>query len=410
MIAHLKALFFHMISATVFFVASPLIYGADLPDFTSLHKQYVNQYASSITNESLSGSSDQYYYTSYYLHGMLSAVESTQDETMLQNVIRYIDNMLSKATVNSAGYKVWGPLSAAGAPGQMNSYKACGPIARAAAVIMQSPTFRTKYASTASRYVDFVDNSIIQYWHVKTYSKAIPWLPADLGGWGTYTVWESSASHLGQIAVSLYSATRNAPTTNTPMYLDIATRVSQAFKRKLQPQGTGWIWDKGLLNASNDPGNLAGVPDTSHINDEARLLVFAYEAGIVFTLADIQKLANTLTDTVWNGSTDNPLFSNYINGSNIAYRTSTDAGSVGNIYAGSALLGKYSSKAQIAISDMMKAIADGKQNASIAYNSSSYGKVALSGHLMRNGGAAPMQTPAKQTPATPTNVVTQTPH
>ncbi len=172
------------------FTAS-LTHAADLLDFRALHAQYVNQYAAHMENESLSGYPEMgYYYMSYYLHGMLSAVEKTQDEAMLQKVIHYIDNMLSKTTVNSAGHKVWGPFEkSSGNPVQLYFYKACAPIARAAAVIMRNPTFREKYGSTATRYINFLDDSFIQYYYVETFGKKIPFLDKDLGGKDTSVWW-----------------------------------------------------------------------------------------------------------------------------------------------------------------------------------------------------------------------------
>ncbi len=52
-----------------------------------------------------------------------------------------------------------------------------------------------------------------------------------------------------------------------------------------------------------------------------------------------------------------------------------------SIYAGWALLGAYSSKAQQVLNSTLKAIDEGQ---TIGQNGSSYGYVALSGHLLRN--------------------------
>jgi hypothetical protein len=377
------------------FTASPT-HAADLLDFRALHAQYVNQYTNDMENQSLSGHPTMgYYYFSYYLHGMLSGVEKTQDEAMLQKVIHYIDNMLSKTTVK-AGHNVWGPFeSSSGRPIQLYFYKACTPIARAAAVIMQNPTFREKYGSAATRYINFLDDSFIQYYYVETFGKKIPFLDKDLGGINTSGSWSGKASLFGETATSLYVATKDARTARTPMYLDIATRVATGFKRRLQPKGSGWVWDEGLVAISD---NYAKTPDTQHANTEARLLVLNYEAGVVFTLNDVQKMANTLSDNIWNGSTSNPLFSNYINGSNSQYRTRTQAGQNGAVYAGWALLGKYSTKAQMAVSYLLKAIVDGKKNPSIGYNATRGGKIALSGHLLRNSSTAPILSPSSNVP------------
>jgi hypothetical protein len=98
----------------------------------------------------------------------------------------------------------------------------------------------------------------------------------------------------------------------------------------------------------------------------------------------VERVANTLSDTIWNGSSADALFANYINGSNTIYRNRSEAGRNGLIYAAWVLLGGYSEKAQQAASYLLKAIVEGRKNPSINYNASSYGKVALSGHLLRN--------------------------
>jgi hypothetical protein len=196
------------------------------------------------------------------------------------------------------------------------------------------------------------------------------------------------------------------------VYLDIATRVGTAFKRKIQINGTGLIWDNGVFNDSNDPGNTAGVPDTSHATDAVRLVVSMYEAGIVFSLSDVQRLTNTLTDIIWDGSTSAPRFANYINGANTTYRN-IEAWRNGAIYPGWALLGKYSAKAQNAMSYLLKAMIDGgNPSPSISANASSYGFVAQSGHLLRNSSIAGNTLSAVtsvQKPSSPINLLVTRP-
>ena len=234
------------------FTAS-LTHAADLLDFRALHAQYVNQYADHMENQSLSGHPEMgYYYMSYYLHGMLSAVEKTQDEAMLQKVIHYIDNMLSKTTVK-AGHKVWGPFeSSSGRPIQLYFYKACTPIARAAAVIMRNPTFRKKYGSAATRYINFLDDSFIQYFYVETFGKKIPFLDKDLGGINTTVSWSDKLSLFGETATSLYVATQNAPTdTDTDVFghSDTASlRDSKDVCNLKAPVGSGmWVSLRSLV-------------------------------------------------------------------------------------------------------------------------------------------------------------------
>jgi hypothetical protein len=340
-----------------------------LLNFSSLLHQYVNEF--NLTTESLSGDGYDYYYLSYDLDGILSGAEKTEDEVLLQKALGYIDNMLSTAKdLNGDGYREWPPMDSNNRPQQLQMYQSIAPIARAAAVIVNSPTFQDKYRATAQRYIQFVDDHVIQYWYKKVYNSSKVPCP---GG----AVWDDKCSLVGIVLASLYRATGDS------LYEELATQTGQAFQNRLEPYQTGSIWDNGIIPLGYG-GNQEGVPDTSHANREAMMTVFMHEVGIVFTRADVERLANTLTDIIWDGSVESPLFANYINGSNQPYRSYTDPGRNGYIYFGWALLGKYSPRAQEALSYTLKAIIDGKQNPSLLANSSYRGLTALSGHLLRN--------------------------
>jgi hypothetical protein len=298
--------------------------------------------------------------------------------------MHYLDNMLSKARdLNGDGYLEWGPIDSNNRPYQLYMYQSLGPMARAAALIMNNPTFRSKYQTQAQRYIRFVDDHVIQYWYKKVYNSSK--VPCPVG-----IVWDDKCSLGGMILSFMYQATVDV------LYRDLAKGVGEGFKSRLQPARTGWVWDNGII-PSGYGGVYAGVPDTAHTNRESMMVIYMHEAGIVFSLSDVQRMANTLADTIWNGSITNPLFSNYINGSNIVFSNRTQPGSNGAIYLGWALVGGYSDKAQEAVSYLLKAIVDGKSNPSVDYNATSYGKVALSGHALRNSALGSLRS-VKETP------------
>jgi hypothetical protein len=336
------------------------------------------------------------YFLSLQLHGIISAVEALQDEAIMERLAKYIDAMVASARdLNDDGFPEWGPLLN-DAPNQLNNFQGCAPIARAAAVVAESPKLRAEYSDKAREWVAYVDRSVIQYWYIKRYRGKIPWLPEDLGGWATYPTWSDKASHLGSIATNLYRAT------GKPLYRDIALRVGRGFKRKLSPHGEGWIWDNGTVDL---PDNHEPVPDTSHANREPRMMVEMYEAGLVFTRSDVVRMGRTLTDTIWNGSLTSPLFSNYINGSNAQYRRYTEPGENGTVYDGWPFPGVEEPKVQEVMFAILKAIENGQRNASLDRMNNATGKLALSGHLLRNfvkrkPGEPPAQDPSRRPPET----------
>lgn len=356
-----------------------------------------------IQAEVLTGDAGIYYTTSYYINGLLSAVEATKDEALLQETMGYIDTMIDRATttvysaIGGGAHLEWLPVENSHGylrPEQMNHYQGSVPIARAAAIIMNIPEFKTKYQANAQRYIDFVDDSVIKYWFDKDTGEynalgqsnwpwlagQIPWLTLELGGWGSYddAFWADRCSLLGSIVTCLYKATGD------PLYKEMATRIGTGFKSRLKPNGDGWIYsDSYSLDYWQRYFSwyLAPAYDTSHANREPMMMVLMYEAGIVFTLDDIQRMGNTLTDIIWNNSIDNPRFADYIDGELVGIDGNPDPYSIGNIYAGWALLGKYSTKAQTALKATLDAIQNGQNP---GQNSTGCGEVALAGHLLRN--------------------------
>ena len=345
-------------------------------DLVALFHQYLNEVAGDIETQTLSADTPTYYTTSYYLHALLSAVEGTGDSELLDITIQYLDNMIAVAEdINGDGHLEWGPPDVNGRPIQLNHFQGIVPMARAAAII-KSRADLAAYESDAARYVDFVHDSVIAYWHFDVYGEQIPWLPTELGGWGTSTYWSDKCAHFGTIATHLYQATGDA------LYQDIVTRIATGFRLRLEEHDAAFLWDTDGALLGVD-GNNEGVPDTSHANREPMMMAAMHEAGIEYARADLERMAHTLLDFIWNGSTDDPRFSNYINGSNAIYRNA-DAWANGQIYTGWVLVGGYSQTAQDVGGAVLQALVDGKTNPSLAYMSPGTGRLSLAGHLLRN--------------------------
>jgi hypothetical protein len=172
----------------------------------------------------------------------------------------------------------------------------------------------------------------------------------------------------------------------------LTDEIAVAFKKKLSPYRTGWIWENHTIplgsdtdNAPSSVGNMAGVPDTSHTNREAFLIGQLYEMGRVFSRSDVDRMARTFTDMIWNQSLDDPMFANYLNGSDLPYRVYKKPGLNGSVYHGWVLMGGYSPKAQEVLLAEIKAIVRGRLNPALERNSTSYGgTLSLCGHALRN--------------------------
>ena len=109
------------------------------------------------------------------------------------------------------------------------------------------------------------------------------------------------------------------------------------------------------------------------------MVIAMFEGGIAFDEADVEGLARTLTDNIWNGSLEDPRFHNYIDGANGPYRN-LGPWEGGWINAGWAMLGRYSSQAQLVFEASLQAAAGGVRNPTID-RWDGHAKVALSGHV-----------------------------
>jgi len=197
-----------------------------------------------LDDQARSGLSSTYYFTSYYLNGMLSAVEATEDEKLLDKTLRIMDMMISKARPfdsNGQTYQVWPPFSitadsAAPRPNLHFTFQASVPFARAAAIILRTPRFREKYAPTAQRYSAFVEQLIFRYWYQSQLKSRIFWIEPD-----HFPIWNDNGANLGLNALFMYEATSD------PFYKDIAVRIGQCLKGKMAPQQSGWIWENQTI-------------------------------------------------------------------------------------------------------------------------------------------------------------------
>ena len=350
---------------------------------------YLSRDAHEIEQESRSGHSNIYYFTSYYLNGMLSAVEGTGDERILNKTIHYIDNMIDASTdFRSHGktYKVWGPFfvtpdSTVPAPILHFTFQSMVPIARAAAIIKTNPRLNKRYGATADRYIAFVDQAVIQYWYHGPLQDQVPWLNTD-----RFPIWNDNGSNMGLNAMFLCKAT------GAPIYCGLTDEIATAFKNKLSPYRAGWIWENHTIPIGSDTdntpgsvGNQAGVPDTSHTNREAFMMAHLYEMGRIFSRSDLDRMTHTFTDTLWNQSMEDPMFANYLNGNDLPYRVYKKPGLNGSIYHGWVLMGGYSPLAQQILLATIKATMRGKLNPALERNTTSYGgSLSLCGHALRN--------------------------
>ncbi|MFA6004705.1 MAG: fibronectin type III domain-containing protein, partial [Elusimicrobiota bacterium] len=356
-------------------------------------KTFLNTYRNTITADIATNNIGVYYSDSYYLMGIAAAADATGDTTLIDTLLGYTDQILAQAQPmvrNGITYQELGPPASDGRPQQSVTWMMSTALARTAAVINSHPEFKTKYGAKADQLVAFVDESVFKYWFDKNtgvYAAPtspwpagyIPWLSPALGGGGGYDYFTQQIMQLGMVATWMYQATKS------PMYLDAATRIATQFKTAdLTAMNGYYMWDLGKFGFEA-PDNQEGCIDTSHSNRVPMMMEAMYDNGIVFTASDMDMMGKALVEVIWNQNETSPMFSNYINGSNKPYRTTTAPGSNGLIYHGWNVMGRHWAPAQRVLALTYQLMRTNSSiNVSVSANASSYGLIEMSGILVRN--------------------------
>ncbi len=393
-----------------------------------VHQQTVTDNTVQIEAECKSGLCSIYYATSYFLNGMLSAVEASGDEALLEQTVRCMGFMMQTALPlewKGITYHYWRSpntdvpancqepdcvskgLDCYCRPYQAQHFEAMIPFARAAFIIACHPTWQVKYRSYGERLCNFARHNGLEYWFDKTNGRyaptgnlaanwswvagSIPWLEPVLGGSALpNTYWNDKCTLAGILAAWLAAANRQ-----DLFCRDIAHRIATAFKQRLELQSGGWVWDVGLVDWVQMGQVPAGVDpppkdqDTSHCNREPQFLIACNHAGIVFTQEDLQRMAIALSDRIWNGDIGDPAFTNFITGSNAAFYHSLkkyDPWQNGTIYSGWAMLGRYTPACRIVLESLFNLVLSGQTSGKLLgdKNFTAYAKVCLSGHCLLN--------------------------
>jgi hypothetical protein len=360
----------------------------DARDYVADLKGQLKTYGSTIAQDLASGNSETYYSTSYFIHGLAAGVQASADPDLAAALVEDCTQIIGTAqTVSTLGvsYPEFAPWDSNGRPEQLQTFQISGALARAAAVLAGNASLKARYATQINQMTAFLHQSVFTYWfdkQVGVYADPasswsggdVPWLPSNLGGWGSYPVWSDKASHFGMMSAWMYQATGDA------LYREYASRVARGFRTHLAKNGSSWIWDKGLV-ATDPSGNLNGSPDTSHANREPMMMAAMFDAGIEFTQADLDAMASTLLDRIWNGSDTDPRFTNYIDGGN---QTFYGAGpwSDGVVFFGWNTLGRHSTEAHRIMALSYQYILKNRGlNPSLGSNNSPYGLISASGAL-----------------------------
>ena len=115
------------------------------------------------------------------------------------------------------------------------------------------------------------------------------------------------------------------------------------------------------------------------------MIISLYEAGLMYTREDIERMSYTFLDNVWEPVLQRTVIRQLHERQQQTVPVYMDPGLNGPIYHGWSLVGSYSPEAQDVLFATLKAIIRGKSNPSLVRNTTSYGgMLGLTGHMLRN--------------------------
>jgi hypothetical protein len=335
----------------------------------------------------------------------LSLYEATQDPKYLQRALTWGQTMVSDAKITDyGGYKNWAGIWASTYAALPIAYmledlQGSTELARLARIVLTSPTLKSTYGSEATVIYNFVRTHIL---NKHLFSRGGLW-------WFKNNVRRTDAPMSDKTAlvlrilvdIKLSSAALGGADNGTYGYPAVVADLANGFEdhvdvdERFEDYQGGSIWDKGMSLI----GSYSAI-DTEHANRFPWALIDLYRAGIVFSEDDVLGLADLLNEVIWNQSLTNPMFRNFIDGSNGSF-LNREAWRNGMIYSGWVQLAQFDPETFTIADAALKAILAGNINASLSYNASPQGIMALAGHLAKAAALSGTLPPRGEPPPDP---------
>ena len=316
-----------------------------------------------------------YYTFQYVLAPTLSMFEATGEAKYLEQALTWAETMLSKAVIIDVnGNRNWsGPWQSPHTDTPisylLNDLQGSTELARLARIILTDPNLKNQYGDLAQAIYAFVRDEIVE--------KNL-WVRGGMSWFINVAYVVEEGKPISDKVVLLLRILSDLYLVDLePRYGDLALQLGECFKNRFTAYQGGLIWDLGIGYDGNPS------EDTSHGNRHPWAVIDLYQADLVFSREYVDGLANLLIGVIWNGSLDDPMFTNFIDGSNDEV-FGREPWNNGLIYAGWVMLGQFNQEVQEVCDAVLDAILAGKNNPSLSYNRTIYGKLSLAAHLARN--------------------------
>lgn len=188
-----------------------------------------------------------------------------------------------------------------------------GPVARLIEEIRQDSALAaavwsgtTTYGDKADEYVPYVTDFVEKWEPLWTELSSTEGVYVnshdDATGYPGNTQPHNQYLRMVPVLLSLHAITSNTD------YLDKAHKMLTFFKNKLRLiDSSYYAWNYYDPALTGELSQIIKAEDTSHGNLDIQAALAGYRHGVVFTATDMQRLANTYSALIWNGSFTSPV-------------------------------------------------------------------------------------------------------
>jgi hypothetical protein len=302
---------------------------------SALAKDWMTRWEANILGDSKSRYCDKEtgeeigWLVSPFTNGFYYGYRATDDPKWIDRLVDWTDSWVKRGVKEPDGYVGWPKDDGASTPAVPGLYtdnmlgEAMGlrPAVLMARTILESPELKPKYGDKAREYLKLSEQVFEKWDHRGCWRKVKEgglWVAPTFGidkATGTFT---EGYARKGTDGFSLPANKENAiahwllamyDATKKPVYRERAEQWYRQMKSrmKLRDDGKYYVWDywdpAGPWDYKPDGStkHWVGVhPNGGYYGIDVESIVAAYEHGLVFTQADIDRLIATNRDYMWN--------------------------------------------------------------------------------------------------------------
>jgi len=261
-----------------------------------------------------------------FLNGFYYGYLATRDAKWIDMLIDWTDSCIKRAVKEPDGFLGW-PKDETGPAGTFNTDSLLGeamflrPVALMAGEILKTPAVQEKYALKARTYLDLAERTFDK-WDSRGCWREVPqgglWVVPQFGidpATGQWTQGyarrkidgfsnpDNKENHIARWLIAMHD------TTGKPVYRERAEKWFRLMRSRMKTREDGkyfvWnYWDPAGpwdYKPDDSPKHWIGVhPNGGYYAIDVEAIVTAFEHGLVFTKADIDRLIATNRDFMWN--------------------------------------------------------------------------------------------------------------